>query len=115
MTTLGTFDLLLIVIVTASVTTLIVAALWWAYLRGLIRYLANIQQNLRETQASLTAHQESLDLIRNHQHILMAAVHDRHGHPSQPHEVIQIDPSLSLEERERLIRYLKSEGFIAEE
>ena len=96
----------------ASVVSIIAAgltffAIWVFWLRSLVGRLGRMERVLKEIHRSLTKHHEKLSYIEE----LLKAARDEGGRWVQLY-VVEIDPNLSYEERERLIRYLRAEGFI---
>lgn len=101
-----------LIIALAGIISIVAAALtffaiWAFWLRRLMNRLAKMEHVLKEIHRSLALYHEKLDRI---QQILENIQHDD-SQLIQTH-LIEMDPNLSNEERERLIRYLRSEGFI---
>ena len=110
-------SLLLPALVSAVCGSFVAAALfmflWWLWLRKLVAKLAYIQHALKQTQQALVDHQKKLDLIRSDQMNLNNTLRENLEEVENSQVgLIEIDPSISPEERERLIRYLRAEGFL---
>jgi|GEM_PF-6226712 len=105
-------DLILVAFVSGITTCVAFTVLWWLYLRKLLDCLNQIQKNLQSTQRFLATHQESLEKIRSSQKTLIDTVSVKNEPGDLLKEIREIESIIGPAERERIIRYLRSEGFI---
>lgn len=105
-------DIIIVVLVSGVTAFIAFTILWWIYLRRLVNCLDQIQKNLKNTQNYLNTHQESLDKIRSYQRSLIDSIHEGKDNVDLSKDMRALDSVISPAERERIMRYLRSEGFI---
>ena len=103
-------DIIVVILMTVLTAALSFTIVWWLYLRSLTESLHEVRKNLRVANASLESHKESMRQIQNVLKMILSLDNLKKGEKNQ---TITFEPTLPTEERQRLIQYLRSEGFIS--